>query len=102
MSIRYKLLIIFGVLLIFAGALTAYALRTVSNASDLVIRMYDQPLMGVNHARSAHAKLTTANGMMLRSIAVRDPSSAKAAAELERLVDDARGRSEDRARARFR
>jgi methyl-accepting chemotaxis protein len=91
MSIRYKLLLIFGVLLIFAGALTAYALRTVSNASDLVIRMYDQPLMGVNHARSAHAKLTTANGMMLRSIAVRDPSSAKAGAELERLVDDARG-----------
>src|SRR5215470_16774620 len=90
MSIRYKLLLTFGLLIAFAGGLTAYALRAVSNASDLVVRTYDQPLMGVNHARSAHSRLTSASGIMLRSIALRDPSSLKAAQEIERVVDDAR------------
>jgi methyl-accepting chemotaxis protein len=91
MSIRYKLLLTFGLLIVFAGGLTAYALRAVSNASELVVRTYDQPLMGVNHARSVHSKLTNANGMMLRSIVLRDLSSGKVAKEIELLVDDARG-----------
>lgn len=90
MSIRYKLLLIFGLLIAFSGGLTAYVLRAVFNTSELVVSTYDGPLMGVNYARSAHSKLTKASTMMRRSIALRDLSSGQAAEDIERLVDDAK------------
>ena len=35
-------------------------MRGISTSGDLVVRLYDGPLMGINHARSAHAALNEA------------------------------------------
>jgi methyl-accepting chemotaxis protein len=85
MSIQYKLILVFGIVIGFAGCVAAYAVNAISNSSELVVRMYDEPLMGINEARSAHAGLIGANGLMRRAIAVRE-SPANTADELEKTI----------------
>jgi diguanylate cyclase (GGDEF)-like protein len=60
MSIRYKFFGAFSVLIALACGLTFYGNRAVSNSGSLVVRLYDGPLLGINHARSAHAALNEA------------------------------------------
>jgi diguanylate cyclase (GGDEF)-like protein len=60
MSIRYKFFGAFSVLIVLACGLTFYGNRAVSNSGSLVVRLYDGPLLGINHARSAHAALNEA------------------------------------------
>ena len=55
MSIRYKIFGVFSVVILLACGLAFYGIRGISTAGDLVVRLYDGPLMGINHARSAHA-----------------------------------------------
>jgi methyl-accepting chemotaxis protein len=60
MSIRYKMFGAFGVMIVLACGLALYGIRGISSAGDLVVRLYDGPLMGINQARAAHAGLTEA------------------------------------------
>lgn len=60
MSIRYKFFAAFSVLIALALGITFYSNRAISNASGLVVRLYDGPLLGINHARSAHGALNEA------------------------------------------
>src|SRR5438477_12034010 len=60
MSIRYKLFGAFSVMIALACGLAFYGVRGISTSGDLVVRLYDGPLMGINHARSAHAALNEA------------------------------------------
>jgi methyl-accepting chemotaxis protein len=85
MSIQYKLILVFGIVIGFAGCVALYAVNAISNSSELVVRLYDEPLMGLNEARSAQARLIDANGFMRRVIAVRE-SPANAANELEKTI----------------
>src|ERR1700730_1279716 len=88
MSIQYKLLLVFGLVIGFAGCVALYAVSAISKSSELVVRMYDEPLMGINEARSAHARLIDANGLRRRAVAMRE-SPADAANELEKTISSA-------------
>jgi methyl-accepting chemotaxis protein len=67
MSIRYKMLGAFGVMIVLACGLALYGIQGISVAGDLVVRLYDGPLMGINQARAAHAGLTEARLIVQQS-----------------------------------
>jgi diguanylate cyclase (GGDEF)-like protein len=60
MSIRYKFFFAFSALVAMACVLAFFGFRGVSDAGDRVIRLYDGPLIAVDHARSAHAAFNEA------------------------------------------
>ena len=68
MSIRYKIFGVFSILIVLACGLAFYGIRGISTSGDLVVRLYDGPLMGINHARSAHASFNEARLMMQRGL----------------------------------
>ena len=84
MSIRYKIFGAFSVVILLACGLAFYGIRGISTAGDQVVRLYDGPLMGINHARSAHAGLNEARLIMQRSLI--DGATSDAVARFEKLV----------------
>jgi methyl-accepting chemotaxis protein len=90
MSIRYKILGAFSVLILLACGIAFYGVRAIGNSGDLVVRLYDGPLMGINHARSAHAALHEARLVLARSLVA--GSSPEMVSKFEALV---RGSLED-------
>src|SRR3982750_3264408 len=86
MSIRYKLFGAFSVVLALACGLAFYGIRGISTSGDLVVRLYDGPLMAINHARAAQATLNDARAVMQRSLAGNGPDGA--VAKLEKLLAD--------------
>ena len=66
MSIRYKIFGAFILVIALACGLAFYGMRGISSSGDLVVQLYDGPLMGINHARSAHAALNEARLIMQR------------------------------------
>src|SRR5215469_15316779 len=81
MSIRYKIFGAFSVVLLLACGLAYYGIRGISSTGDLVVRLYDGPLMAINHARSAHAALNEARQQNLSGSA--SPGSV---AKLEKRI----------------
>jgi len=86
MSIRYKFFGAFSVIIALACGLAFYGIRGISTSGDLVVRLYDGPLMAINHARSAHAGLNEARALMQRSLGANGPEGA--VAKLEKLLAD--------------
>jgi len=84
MSIRYKIFGAFSVVILLACGLAFYGIRSVSASGDLVVRLYDGPLMAINHARSAHAVMNEARIVLRRSLV--EGSSPEAVVHLEKLV----------------
>jgi methyl-accepting chemotaxis protein len=72
MSIRYKLLIAFSVIVLFATAVAVYGMHLVANSSTLVVRLYDGPMMAVSHARAAQMQFAEARRAMERGLILRD------------------------------
>src|ERR1700751_4288251 len=68
MSIRYKIFGAFSVLIMLACGLAFYGIRGISDSGGLVVRLYDGPLLGINHARSAHAALNEARLLVQPSL----------------------------------
>lgn len=64
MSIRYKFFFAFSVLVALACALAFFGFRSAEDSRDRVVRMYDGPLMAINHARSAHSALNEARVLL--------------------------------------
>ena len=60
MSIRYKFFFAFSALVVMACALAFYGFRGVSESGDRVVRLYDGPLIAVEHAGAAHAAFNEA------------------------------------------
>ena len=60
MSIRYKFFLTFSALVAMACSLALFGFRGVSDSGDRVVRLYDGPLIAVDHARSAHAAFNEA------------------------------------------
>ena len=83
MSIKYKLLIAFSIIVLLATAVAVYGIHVVSNASTLVVRLYDGPLMAVSHARSAQAHFNEARSAMERGLILRDATSPADVARIE-------------------
>ncbi|BAM92932.1 methyl-accepting chemotaxis protein [Bradyrhizobium oligotrophicum S58] len=84
MSIRLRILAVLSIMLTLACGLALYGLRGITSAGDLVVRLYDGPLMAINHARSVHAELNAALLVLNRAESV---GTSKAAGErFEKLV----------------
>src|SRR4051794_19158342 len=84
MSIRYKIFGVFSIVIALACVLAFCGIRGISSSGDLVVRLYDGPLMGINHARAAHASLNEARLMMQRGLIEGAP--VETVARLEKLV----------------
>jgi len=84
MSIRYKMFAAFSIVIALACGLALYGIRGISDSGDLVVRLYDGPLMGINHARSAHAGLNEARLIVQRSLGGSAPEGA--VAKFEKLI----------------
>src|ERR1043165_9104830 len=83
MSIRYKIFGAFSVVILLACGLAFYGIRGISTSGDLVVRLYDGPLMGINHARSAHAALNEARFIMQQGLV--GGASSETVARLEKV-----------------
>ena len=100
MSIRYKIFGVFSIVSLLACGLAFYGIRGISNSGDLVVRLYDGPLMGINHARSAHAALNEAR-LVIRVACVGEGSCEGNGREVrKRWSSGSHRRSQRRARAR--
>jgi methyl-accepting chemotaxis protein len=86
MSIRYKIFAVFSVVIALTGVLAFYGMRGISTTGDIVMRLYDGPLMGINHARSAHAALNEARISMQRGLI--EGSTKETVAKFEKLLHD--------------
>src|SRR6266699_2230584 len=84
MSIRYKFFFAFSIVIALACGLAFYGMRSISTSGDLVVRLYDGPLMGINHARSAHAALNAAR--LLMQAGLHDGAPKETVAKIENLV----------------
>jgi methyl-accepting chemotaxis protein len=84
MSIRLRILAVLSVMLVLACGLAFYAVRGISSAGDLVVRLYDGPLMGINHARAAHAALNEARLALQQALS--GGATPEAVARYESLV----------------
>jgi methyl-accepting chemotaxis protein len=86
MSIRYKFFGAFSIVIALACGLAFYGIRGISTSGDLVVRLYDGPLMAINHARSAHAALNDARLLMQRNLNGSEPEQT--IVKLEKLLAD--------------
>jgi methyl-accepting chemotaxis protein len=84
MSIRLRILAVLSVMLALTCGLAFYGLRGINATGDLVVRLYDGPLMAVNHARSAHAELNAA--LLILKSSESTGVSKEATAKYEKLV----------------
>jgi methyl-accepting chemotaxis protein len=86
MSIRFRILAVLGAMLALSCALAFYGVQGVSSTGDLVVRLYDGPMMGISHARAAHAALNEARLMLQQGQSV--GASKDVTAKFEALVRD--------------
>jgi methyl-accepting chemotaxis protein len=84
MSIRYKLFCAFSVVIALACGLAFYGIRGIAASGDLVVRLYDGPLMAISQARAAHAALNEARLVMHQGLS--EGASKGAVAKLEKLL----------------
>jgi diguanylate cyclase (GGDEF)-like protein len=85
-SIRYKFFGAFSILIVLAVGLAGYGFRGISTTGDLVVHLYDGPLMGINHARAAHAALNEARLLLQRSLTETDAKGTTA--KFAKLLED--------------
>jgi diguanylate cyclase (GGDEF)-like protein len=90
MPIRYKFFLAFSVLAALACSLAFSGFRGIAASGDLVVRLYDGPLMGINHARSAHATLDKARLLITPDLGdgVAAEAAAKFQAHLVEIAED--------------
>jgi diguanylate cyclase (GGDEF)-like protein len=90
MSIRYKFFCAFSVLVALACGIALYGFGGISKSGDLVVHLYDGPLMGINHARSAHAALNRARTLIQPGLSEAVPEQTVARFEklLAEIADD--------------
>lgn len=84
MSIRYKLFGIFCIVIGLTCGLAFYGIRSISSSGDMVVRLYDGPLMGINYARAALASMNEARLLVHRS--QNEGATNDVLAKLEKLI----------------
>jgi diguanylate cyclase (GGDEF)-like protein len=90
MSIRYKFFCAFSVLVALACGIALYGFGGISKSGDLVVHLYDGPLMEINHARSAYAALNQARILVQPGLSEAVPEQTVARFEklLTEIADD--------------
>src|ERR1022692_3689610 len=88
MSIRLKLFLAFSVVLALAVGLAAYGVQAISDAEDLVVRLYDQPFMAVSYARAAQSKFSDARRALERGMVLRDTARESSIAIFTAAMND--------------
>src|SRR5467141_1339882 len=84
MSIRNRFFLAFSVLATLACSLAFSGYLGIAASGDLVVRLYDGPLTGINHARSAHAALNEAHLIMQRGLS--EGASNESVAKFDKLL----------------
>jgi diguanylate cyclase (GGDEF)-like protein len=90
MSIRYKFFGAFSIVVALACGLAFYGIGSITTAGDLVVRLYDGPLMGISYARSAHAEVNEAR-RFLSQPSLSEVPPKETAARFEKLLIDIAG-----------
>jgi methyl-accepting chemotaxis protein len=85
MSIHLRVVAVLSLMLALACGLAVYGVRGITQAGDLAIRLYDGPLMGINHARSAHAAFNEARLVLHQAEST--GSSDAAVTRFEKLIN---------------
>src|SRR5271156_6627364 len=88
MSLRRKFYGAFGLIAILAIGLAIYGALALSATGDLVVRLYDEPLIGVSYARAASAAFNQARGTMDRNLLLGPAKSPNALESLRRIQGD--------------
>ncbi len=91
MSIRIKISIAFGLVVILAVGITAYGIKLVTSTSSLVIELYDGPMIAVGSARSAQLSFAEARSAMEKGLFLRETASTTPAIvdkALKSLISD--------------
>lgn len=88
MSLRVKFWIGFALIAGLAVSLAGYGAGALSRTGDLIVRLYDEPLVGVNYARAASATLSDARRLMDQSLPVGSGQSAAAIGSLRRMESE--------------
>jgi diguanylate cyclase (GGDEF)-like protein/PAS domain S-box-containing protein len=88
MSLRVKFWVAFAVISCLATGLAAYGVHALGATRDLIVRLYDEPLMGVNYARAASATLNEARGLMAQTLLLGYGSSPMTLAALQKMEGD--------------
>jgi methyl-accepting chemotaxis protein len=88
MSIRYKLVAAFGVVLALAAGVAFYGIHAISQAGNLVVQLYDQSFMATSHARAAQARFNEARAAMERGLLMRESAPPTNIATLEAAMKD--------------
>jgi methyl-accepting chemotaxis protein len=92
MSIRSKLFFSFSVVIALVVAVAAYGVHAISDAENLVVRLYDRPFMAMSYARAAQAKFSDARTALERGLLLHDtarkPSDAIFTAAMNDVMKD--------------
>lgn len=78
MSIRIKILIAFAMVIILSCGTTVYGIKLVGTANELVIALFDGPLIAATTARTAQTDFAEARAAMERKILLGDALPAAA------------------------
>jgi methyl-accepting chemotaxis protein len=90
MSIRYKLMMAFLVVVLLAVGVAGYGIALVSSASSLTTRLYDEPLMAINHSRAAQLSFAKARNAIEKSILLREEVKPAEFAAIEKALKEFR------------
>ena len=72
MSIRSKLFFSFSIVIALVVAVASYGVHAISDAENLVVRLYDRPFMAMSYARAAQVKFSDARTALERGLLLRD------------------------------
>jgi methyl-accepting chemotaxis protein len=89
MSIHLRVVAVLSLLLALVCGVAFYGVRSITQAGDLAIRLYDGPLMAISHARSAHIAFNEARRVLMQ--AESNGSSTAVVAKFEALINDING-----------
>jgi diguanylate cyclase (GGDEF)-like protein len=88
MSIRIKFFCAFSLIVGFACVLAVLGFRGVSDSGGLAMRLYDGPLLAINHARSAHATFNDIRGLVQPSADSRSTNATRFIKGIAAIVGD--------------
>jgi hypothetical protein len=88
MSLGKKLWTAFGLIASLSIGLAIYGAGALNKMGDLIVRLYDEQLMGVNYARAAAATFSEACRLMDQSLALGPGRSQDAIQTLQRASVD--------------
>ncbi len=87
-SLRSKLLLCHGLLVVLTAGLASYGLSAVDGASALLSQVYDEALIGISSGRSAAGKQIAARNLMDHAVNTLDGATAEQVAALKRSSMD--------------